>query len=126
VKDDYALSFSISRREGPLSYDDEVIGSTNEGHAGSFREYDWPAALDTSGADLSRDFFYPALSKAIRYDRAVGYFSSGWLRANARGMLRFANNGGKGRWVTSPILAEEDWAALLSGFRRKRLRGVRA
>jgi superfamily II DNA or RNA helicase len=56
----------------------------------------------------------------VRYDRAVGYFSSGWLRANAKGMLRFAANGGKGRWVTSPILAEEDWEALQSGEAARR------
>ena len=77
-------------------------------HGGSLREHNWPVALDTSGSDLSQDFFYPALSRAVRYDRAVGYFSSGWLKANAKGMLAFAANGGKGRWITSPILAEED------------------
>jgi DNA phosphorothioation system restriction enzyme len=30
-------------------------------------------------------------------------------------MLAFAKNGGKARWVTSPILSEEDWAALYAG-----------
>lgn len=75
----------------------------------------WPSSMNTSGDDLVREFFEPALNRAIRYDRAVGYFSSGWLRANARGMLQFAANGGRGRWVTSPILAEADWNALRSG-----------
>jgi hypothetical protein len=56
----------------------------------------------------------------VSYDRAVGYFSSGWLRANAKGMLEFATNGGKGRWITSPILAEEDWEALQSGDAARR------
>lgn len=54
------------------------------------------------------------------YDRAVGYFSSGWLRDNAEGMLQFAANGGRGRWVTSPILAEADWDALQSGDAARR------
>ena len=71
--------------------------------------------MDTSSNDLVQEFFTPALSKAVRYDRAVGYFSSGWLRANAKGMMEFATNGGKGRWITSPILAEEDWEAMQSG-----------
>lgn len=71
--------------------------------------------MDTSSADLVQEFFVPALSRAIRYDQAIGYFSSGWLRANAKGMLRFATNGSRGRWVTSPILAEADWEALQLG-----------
>ena len=35
--------------------------------------------MDTSTHDLSTDFFTPLLSNSIRYDRGVGYFSSGWL-----------------------------------------------
>ena len=30
-------------------------------------------------------------------------------------MLAFAKNGGRARWVTSPILSEEDWEALYAG-----------
>ncbi len=80
----------------------------------------WPTTLDTSSADLVQEFFAPALNKATRYDRAVGYFSSGWIRDNAKGMLQFAANGGRGRWVTSPILAEADWDALQSGDAARR------
>ena len=29
--------------------------------------------------DLINDFFVPALSRAVRYDRAVGYFTAGAL-----------------------------------------------
>lgn len=35
-------------------------------------------------------------------------------------MLQFATNGGRGRWVTSPILAEADWEALQSGDAARR------
>ena len=72
--------------------------------------------MDTSTHDLSTEFFTPLLSNSIRYDRGVGYFSSGWLRINAKGMLEFANNGGRARWVTSPILDEADWEALQTGY----------
>ena len=71
--------------------------------------------MDTSTHDLTRDFFVPMLSNSVRYDRGVGYFSSGWLRMNSRGMVDFANNGGRARWVTSPILDEADWKALQAG-----------
>ena len=72
--------------------------------------------MDTSTHDLSTEFFIPLLSNSIRYDRGVGFFSSGWLRINAQGMLAFANNGGRARWVTSPILDEADWEALQTGY----------
>ena len=74
-----------------------------------------PAFLDTSAADLIADFFVPVLSQSVRYDRGVGYFSSGWLRMAANGMVQFAANGGRARWVTSPILDEADWESLQTG-----------
>ena len=64
---------------------------------------------------MVRDFFVPALECSIPYDRGVGYFSSGWVRVASSGMLAFAKNGGRARWVTSPILSEEDWEALYAG-----------
>lgn len=80
------------------------------------RELNLPAVLDTSSANLIADFFVPALAASIRYDRGVGYFSSGWLRVAAKGMAQFAANGGRARWVTSPILNEDDWKALQTGY----------
>ena len=77
--------------------------------------FQFPSTLDSSSADLIADFFIPALSAAVRYDRGVGYFSSGWLRITAQGMINFAAHGGRARWVTSPILQEADWQALQRG-----------
>jgi len=74
-----------------------------------------PTALDTSTANIIADFFVPALSNSIKYDRGVGFFSAGWLRLTAPGMTPFAANGGHARWVTSPILDEADWLALQQG-----------
>lgn len=79
------------------------------------RDLETPAVLDTSSADLIADFFIPALSCSVQYDRGVGYFSSGWLRITAKGMVSFAANGGRARWVTSPILDSADWEALQTG-----------
>lgn len=81
----------------------------------SLLSHPWPVTLDTSSADLIQDFFVPALARAIRYDRGVGFFSAGWLRVAAEGMAGFARNSGRARWVTSPILSEEDWQALRLG-----------
>ena len=55
----------------------------------SFREIDIPAFLDTSAHDLTKDLFAPLLSRAVRYDRGVGFFSSGWLHINIKDALPF-------------------------------------
>ena len=78
-------------------------------------ELNLPNRMDTSSCDLIEDFFVPALTASVRYDRGVGFFSSAWLRINAAGMVAFSGNGGKARWVTSPILSEADWEALITG-----------
>jgi hypothetical protein len=75
----------------------------------------FPPILDTSSGDIIRDFFNPALSASIRYDRGVGFFSASWLRLASKGMTEFAANSGLARWVTSPILSESDWEALQEG-----------
>lgn len=76
---------------------------------------DFPPILNTSDDDIIADFFVPALRNAVRYDRGVGFFSAGWLRKAAEGMAEFADNSGRARWVTSPILSEDDWKALKLG-----------
>jgi len=81
----------------------------------SFRTLQIASALDTSSSDLLNDFFVPILSRAIQYDRGVGYFTSGWLRVASQGMALFAEHGGRARWVTSPILDKHDWLAIQTG-----------
>src|SRR5687767_2427167 len=86
----------------------------------SLNDHAFPSYLDTSRADIVREFFAPALVTSTYYDRGVGYFSSGWLRINAAGMAAFAANGGRARWITSPILSNDDWQAMLKGDRARR------
>lgn len=81
----------------------------------SLSDFDFPPVITTSSHDIIEDFFLPALSRSITYDRGVGFFSSGWFRIAAKGMASFAQNGGHARWATSPILDEDDWEALLKG-----------
>src|SRR6266568_4006630 len=81
----------------------------------SLKDLNLLTVMDTSSHDLTSAFFIPLFSNSLRYDRGVGYFSSGWLRINCNGMVAFAKNGGKARWVTSPILDAGDWEALITG-----------
>ncbi|MCP4419197.1 MAG: DEAD/DEAH box helicase family protein [Chloroflexi bacterium] len=85
----------------------------------SLKQIHLPATMDTSTADMTVDFYVPALSVSVRYDRGVGFFSSGWLRMVAQGLLPFAANGGRARIITSPILSEADWDALQKGAKAR-------
>lgn len=44
----------------------------------NLRTPNFPLVLDNSTNDVQREFFVPALRASQRYDRGVGYFSSGW------------------------------------------------
>ncbi|MCP5097978.1 MAG: DEAD/DEAH box helicase family protein [Chloroflexi bacterium] len=81
----------------------------------SLQSLHYPPIMDNSTANMIADFYQPALSVAVRYDRGVGFFSSGWLRMVANGMMQFAANGGQARILTSPILNKADWNALQQG-----------
>lgn len=70
--------------------------------------------LDTSEDDIVRDLYTPCLCWANRFDRGVGYFTSGWLSNNIVGLSDFASRGGKIRLLTSPILSEEDSDAIIN------------
>ena len=65
-------------------------------------------SYDSGLEDVLWDFYIPVLSKANRYDRIAGFFSSSALAYAARGMEAFLNNGGKMRLVTCPMLSTSD------------------
>lgn len=70
-------------------------------------------ALNTSEDDLATELYTPCLKWAERYDRGVGYFSTGWLTYNLQGLSDFATRGGKIRLITSPIISNADLDAIL-------------
>lgn len=80
-------------------------------------DVDFPLSVKTTNADPVQVFFEPALSSSLRYDVAVGFFSSTWVRDAATGIAKFASRGGKARWVISPILSKEDVDAITTGVK---------
>ncbi|ESA37379.1 dna phosphorothioation system restriction enzyme [Leptolyngbya sp. Heron Island J] len=54
--------------------------------------------------DLICDFYVPCLSQSVRYDRAVGFFSSTSMAAVACGLATFIRAEGKMRLIASPYL----------------------
>ncbi|WP_159981246.1 DEAD/DEAH box helicase [Dietzia sp. WMMA184] len=60
-------------------------------------------------------FYIPMLSRAIAYDRAVGYWSASELQFAAQGTAQFLANGGRMRLIVGAQLNESDVTAVLSG-----------
>lgn len=78
----------------------------------------------SSDADhLIDDFFVPALSRAIRYDRAVGYFTAGALARLAPALEAFLDRVDESsapiRVVASPNLPEIDLRHMGLGYQRR-------
>src|SRR5271156_3985947 len=67
------------------------------------------------GNDRLREFFIPAMSASVRYDRAAGYFSSTMLAVAAAGVTKLILNGGKMRLLCGADLSENDVAAISEG-----------
>lgn len=78
----------------------------------SFTDLELPLSVKSTRADPVSTFFIPVLRLADRYDVAVGFFSSAWVRDAAEGIAQFACNGGQARWIISPIISAEDYLAL--------------
>lgn len=82
----------------------------------AYRDLHLKETYDSDEDDILNDFYVPALSNSVRYDRLAGYFSSTALAASAKGMARFLRNGGKMRLVTSVQLSKEDYQAVKKGL----------
>ena len=79
-------------------------------------DWEWRRRYESPPHDLARDFYYPALSRATRYDRAVGFFSSNVLHKISLGLDPFALRNGKMRIISSPAnLSDADLAAISRG-----------
>lgn len=75
--------------------------------------------LNTSEDDLVAELYSPCLRWAERFDRGVGYFTSGWIINNLCGLSDFASRGGKIRLITSPIVSNNDLDAIIAAENNK-------
>ncbi len=80
-----------------------------------FKDLHLKSVYDTSKDNIIEDLFCPLLANSVRYQRGVGYFTSGWLRLAASGLIQLAKNAGNAQIITSPILQENDWEAFIRG-----------
>ena len=75
----------------------------------SFRIFYGPAD------DPLDNFYIPALSASVRYDRSAGFFSSTALAVAASGVARLIQNGGRIRLLVGASLDENDVTAIQQG-----------
>ena len=76
--------------------DKEHNNSNTESLSTGLKHLNLKHVYRTGEDDLYSDFYKKVLSKAIRYDRAVGYFSSEILAANLNGLGSLISSNGKG------------------------------
>ena len=66
--------------------------------------------------DIANDFYLPALRRATKYDRAVGYFRSAAFIIAWPALREFVAHGGCIRILCSQVLSAEDIEALDAGY----------
>jgi superfamily II DNA or RNA helicase len=77
------------------------------------------ATYSSLETNLIKDVVAPLLQASIKYDRGVGFFTSGWLKEAAKGLLVFVKQGGKARIITSPNLSAKDWQTIQGAEKEK-------
>ena len=78
----------------------------------SFADLNLQRHYNSDEDDVLVDFYRPVLSRARRYDRAVGYFSSSAFRACATELSAFVGNAGAIRLVVGCLVSQADIDAL--------------
>lgn len=85
----------------------------------SFEHIDILRSYKTNKNDVVKEFYLPVLKQSILYKRAVGFFSSTALIELSTGISGLVKNGGKIKFIVSPLLSKEDIEAISKGYESK-------
>ena len=88
-------------------------------------DHQWQTKYDSDSSSLVREFYEPALSCGIRYDRSTGFFSAKLLTLAARGIESLVHNDGKMRLVIGCTIGEEEVKAIERGEKLREVVGNR-
>ena len=89
------------------------------------RLLDIKEVYDSEEDNILQDFYIPALSNAVIYNRAVGYFDAKVLTTAARGLASFISNGGYMRLIVGATLSDDEYEAIALGYdTRKTLENI--
>ncbi|MBD2438837.1 helicase-related protein [Nostoc sp. FACHB-110] len=78
-------------------------------------DYTWATKYDSDTLSLIKDFYEPALSCAVRYERSTGFFSARILTLAARGIEGLIRNNGTMRLIIGCTLGESEVEAIARG-----------
>jgi len=82
----------------------------------SFLDLELKHDYDSEEDDILHDFYIPVLSKAKKYYRLAGFFSSSALAVAAKGMSTFAKNEGNMKLIVGARLEKHDVDAIREGL----------
>lgn len=81
---------------------------------GQLRDFSFRIVYSPADDPLN-NFYIPALSASVRYDRSAGFFSSSALAVAAAGVARLIQNHGHMRLLVGAALSEDDVTAIQQG-----------
>jgi hypothetical protein len=81
-------------------------------HSQGFKSLNLKHVYRTGDDDLFHDFYQCVLAQAVKYDRAVGYFSSSILAANLCGLSSLIRTNGTMRLIIGHPLEREEFEAI--------------
>jgi len=81
----------------------------------SFRDLNLQISYDSDSDDVLNEFYIPVLSRAKRYNRLAGFFTSSALAVAAKGIAQFIQNNGKMKIIVGAKLQKADVQAILDG-----------
>ena len=79
------------------------------------RDREWALGYTSDDGSLAEQFYTPALTEAIRYDRGTGYFSADSLVGNMRGVEGLIRNDGRMRLLVGCKLKPKEIEAIRHG-----------
>ena len=100
----------------PSAHPDNPGNPAHPAHPGRLRDMDLRVSYHPDNcADVIAEFYAPALSRGVRYDRTTYKFSGAGLAAAAGGLAGFLRNGGKMRLICDRETDRETMRALIEG-----------
>lgn len=85
------------------------------------RDYAIKSVYKSDEDNILEDFYFPMLSAATQYDRAVGFFSASTLNYAAQALSSFVKNEGRIRLILGAFTDRQDIEAVRSGYDQREL-----
>ncbi|MCY4260115.1 MAG: DEAD/DEAH box helicase family protein [Rhodobacteraceae bacterium] len=85
------------------------------------RELSYKGVYKSDQDHILEDFYFPTLSVATRYDRAVGFFSASTITCAAQALSEFVTHCGQIRLILGTFAEPEDLEAVKRGYRKREI-----